>query len=138
MNQVQCPRCQSFEVVKSGIISGHQRHKCKSCQFFFTVDKVGKRIDPYYVTKALQLYMEGLSYREIERLLGISHVSIMNWVKQFNIRKPENAQYHPSYKILTHKELIEYMTHRPNLSGAGSLITEVGDKFMLIHWERFR
>jgi hypothetical protein len=29
--------------------------------------KIGK-IDDYYVTKALQLYLEGLSYREIERI----------------------------------------------------------------------
>jgi transposase-like protein len=138
MNQVQCPRCQSYEVVKSGIVGGRQRHKCKSCAFFFTVDKLGKRIDPYYVTKALQLYMEGLSFREIERLLGISHVSVMNWVKQYNIQKPSNSQYHPTYKILTHKELIDYMSNRDNLHGAGTVVTEVGDKFMLIHWERFR
>jgi hypothetical protein len=27
-----------------------------------------EKIDDYYVTKALQLYLEGLSYREIERI----------------------------------------------------------------------
>ena len=138
MTDIQCPKCQSFRVVKSGIIAEKQRHKCKSCNFYFTVDKLGKRIDPYYVTKALQLYMEGLSYREIERLLGISHVSVMNWVKQYNISRPQNAQYHPTYKVLTHNELVEYLSNRSNLSGNGALITEVGDKFMLIRWERFR
>jgi hypothetical protein len=38
-------------------------------QLFFTVNKIGKKIDDY-VTKALQLYLEGLSFREIERLLA--------------------------------------------------------------------
>lgn len=138
MADVQCPRCQSFDNVKSGIVGGRQRHKCKSCSFFFTVDKLGKRIDPYYVTKALQLYMEGLSYREIERLLGLSHVSVMNWVKQYNISKPVNNQYHPTYKILTHAELVTWLSDRSNLAGTGAVITEVGDKFMLIRWERLR
>jgi hypothetical protein len=30
------------------------------------------------------------------------------------------------------------MANRENLKGAGAIITELGDKFMLIKWERFR
>jgi transposase len=102
------------------------------------VDKLGKRIDTYYVTKALQLYIEGLSYREIERLLGISHVSVMKWVKEYNIQRPKNMAYHPTYKILTAAELAQFFASKENLSGAGMIVTELGDKFMLIRWERFR
>jgi transposase-like protein len=138
MEDIKCPKCESFRVVKSGVIGEKQRYKCKNCNYFFTVDKLGKRIDAYYVTKALQLYIEGLSYREIERLLGVSHVSVMNWVKQYGLKKPTNSQYHPTYKILTHSELVLYISDKGSLSGAGSVITELGDKFMLIRWERFR
>lgn len=100
---------------------------------------MGKRIDDYYVTKALQLYVEGVSYREIERLLGISHVSVMNWVKTYGIKRPtHNENYHPTYKILTFDELAKYMAQKENVKGAGMIITEIGDKFMLIRWERFR
>lgn len=83
-----CPNCGSEQFVKSGIINKRQRYKCKSCNYFFSVNKIGKSIDQYYVNKALQLYLEGLSYREIERILGISHVSILNWVKKYNIKRP--------------------------------------------------
>lgn len=138
MEEIQCPKCNSYRYVKSGVIGGKQRFKCKGCGYFFTVDKIGKRIDSYYVTKALQLYVEGLSYREIERLLGVSHVSVMNWVKQYGLSRPKNSEYHPTYKILTHHELVEYMKDKSHLTGAGAVITEVGDKFMLIRWERFR
>jgi transposase-like protein len=89
-----CPKCESIKVVKSGVINKRQRYKCKACSYFFTVNKIGKNIDSYYVVKALQLYIEGISYREIERLLGISHVSIMNWVKKYKIKAPENYEYH--------------------------------------------
>ncbi|HTG64944.1 MAG TPA: hypothetical protein VL859_01085 [Flavobacterium sp.] len=138
METIVCPKCQDSKIVKSGIINQKQRYLCKNCNYFFTVNKIGKKIDDYYVTKALQLYLEGLSYREIERIIGVSHVSISNWIKSFNIKKPINTNYHPTYKILNHLELIEYIRNKETLSGAGMIITELGDKFMLIKWERFK
>lgn len=133
-----CPSCKSTQVIKSGIIRDRQRFKCKKCNYYFTVDKIGKSINDYYVTKALQLYVEGISYREIERILGVSHVSVMNWVKKYGISRPENIDYHPTYKILSHGELTSFISNKNQLSGAGMIITELGDKFMLIKWERFR
>lgn len=133
-----CPNCGSKKYIKSGIVSNRQRYKCKSCNYFFSVNKIGKKIDDYYVNKALQLYLEGLTYREIERVLGVSHVSIMNWVKKYNIKRPYNHNYHPTYKILSGSELSIYFQNPTDLSGAGFVITELGDKFMLIRWERFR
>lgn len=138
MEDISCPKCQENKIVKSGIINQKQRYLCKKCNYFFTVSKLGKKIDDYYVTKALQLYLEGLSYREIERIIGVSHVSISNWIKSFNIKKPVNTNYHPTYKILNHLELVEYIKNKETISGAGMIITELGDKFMLIKWERFK
>lgn len=133
-----CPNCKSVKVIKSGIVKDRQRFKCKDCSYYFTVDKLGKNINDYYVTKAIQLYVEGVSYREIERILGVSHVSVMNWVKKYKITRPENTDYHPTYRIFSHAELIEFISKKDQLSGAGMMITELGDKFMLIKWERFR
>lgn len=133
-----CPNCGSDTYVKSGIVNERQRYKCKSCGYYFSVNKVGKKIDNYYVNKALQLYLEGLTYREIERILGISHVSILNWVKKYNIKRPTTTNYHPTYKILNAQELSSYFQNTKNLSGAGVVVTELGDKFMLIKWERFK
>ncbi|TYP96271.1 Homeodomain-like domain-containing protein [Tenacibaculum adriaticum] len=133
-----CPNCNSEKIIKSGIINNRQRYKCKDCKYNFTVNKLGKKIDDYYVNKALQLYLEGLTYREIERILGVSHVSIMNWVKKYNIKRPYNVDYHPTYKIYNAEELAKFFQNKSNISGAGVLVTELGDKFMLIKWERFR
>ena len=136
MEILACPKCQNNQIVKSGIVKNRQRYLCKPCNYFFSVNKLGKKIDDYYVTKALQLYLEGLSFREIERIIGVSHVSISNWVKEFKIKKPENSNYHPTYKIFNHLELVEFLKNKEILSGAGMIITELGDKFMLIKWER--
>ncbi|SHE30229.1 Putative ATPase subunit of terminase (gpP-like) [Psychroflexus salarius] len=133
-----CPQCRSIKIIKSGIINNRQRYHCKNCNYYFTVNKLGKQIDNYYVIKAMQLYLEGLSYREIERILGVSHVSIMNWVKKYKVNRIKQTDYHPTYKILSHSELANYFNDREQLSGAGVIITELGDKFMLIKWERFK
>lgn len=133
-----CPNCNSTSFVKAGIIKGKQRFKCKKCSYFFTVNKAGKQIDSYYVNKALQLYLEGLSYREIERILGVSHVSISNWVKKYNIKRPYSFEYHSTYKIVNKIELSKYFKDENNLIGAGVIVTELGDKYMIIRWERFK
>ncbi|RYF65034.1 MAG: IS1 family transposase [Cytophagaceae bacterium] len=138
MPSLKCPKCDAAEAVRNGIVGGRQRYRCKNCDYNYTVDKVGKGINTYYVIKALQLYIEGVSLREIERLLGVSHVSVMNWVKKYQIRVPEKNTYHPTYKILSHTELAAYFSERENVMGAGMIVTELGDKFMLIKWERFR
>ena len=138
MKQIACPKCKSQQLIKSGVIKERQRFRCKDCGYSFTVLKEGKNIDPYYVIKALQLYIEGVTFREIERILGISHVSVMNWVKKYGVKAPENSNYHPTYQVLNHKELLSFFTDKDALKSAGCMITELGDKFMLIKWERFR
>ncbi len=138
MASPKCPKCDSIEVAKNGIIKERQRFRCKKCAYNFTVDKIGKGISSYYVIKALQLYIEGVSFREIERLLGVSHVSVMNWVKKYQIKMPDRVTYHPTYKVMNHKELAEFYANRQNLEGAGMIVTELGDKFMMIKWERFK
>lgn len=134
----QCPKCTSEHYIKAGIVQGRQRYRCKNCSYFFTVFKEGKRIDPYYVVKALQLYIEGISLREIERILGVSHVSVLNWVRHYGLTKPVGSDYRPTYKVLAHSELVAWLSQRENLREAGFVVTELGDKFMVIRWERFR
>lgn len=138
MEPVTCPKCRNDQTVKSGIVKGRQRYRCKQCNYFFTVLKEGKQIDPYYVIKALQLYIEGVSLREIERLIGVSHVSVINWVRKYKVQIPRQKDYFPTYKVLKHSELAEYLSDRENLRNAGMIITELGDKFMLIRWEKFK
>ncbi len=133
-----CPNCNSDSIIKSGVVKDRQRYKCKTCNYNFTVNKLGKKINDYYVNKALQLYLEGLTYREIERILGVSHVSVMNWVKKYQIKRPYSGDYHPTYKILNAQELSKFFQNPENLSGSGCVITELGDKFMMIKWERFK
>ena len=133
-----CPKCQQKNIVKSGIINERQWFLCKDCNYYFTVKKLGKQIDDYFVTKALQLYLEGLSFREIERIIGVSHVTISSWIKKYNIKRPPHSEFHTTYKVFKQNELIEFMQNEENIKGSGLIITEFGDKYMMIKWERFK
>ena len=59
---------------------GKQRNKCKNCGGNYTGGKNGYHED--IKQKAIKYYLEGNGFRRIERLLHVSHVSVINWVKK--------------------------------------------------------
>ncbi|MET1168835.1 MAG: hypothetical protein ABWW61_02145 [Flavobacteriales bacterium] len=132
-----CPKCDSKNFVKSGIIKERQRFKCKSCNYYFTVQKLGKRIEGEYVIKALQLYLEGISFREIERILNVSHVSVMNWVKTYNIKRPKTTvNIQPEVQILKHKEVLALLDDESNIDDGGLLVTPMDSKYLVLTWKK--
>jgi transposase-like protein len=84
-----CPRCQCKTFTKNGKDNSKQRYRCKQCAYNFTMAKRQPGIDQHYVALCLKLYLEGMGFRAIERVVGVSHVSVMNWVKKYS-------------KVLTH------------------------------------
>jgi len=46
--------------------------------------------------QAIQLYLEGLGFRSIERILGMSNVTVMNWVKELGQKIQEMANLYPA------------------------------------------
>ena len=54
---------------------------------------VGQRGYPEHIKrKAIQLYLEGNSFRRIERILKVSHVSVINWVKKAGAKLDETPK----------------------------------------------
>lgn len=78
--QVQCPKCNSKEYVKSGFSFGKQRYKCKDCNCGctrFTTKGYSKEIRQ----AAIDWYLEGSSLRSISRRLGINIATVINWIR---------------------------------------------------------
>jgi transposase-like protein len=76
-----CPKCQSEKKVKYGFHRGKQRYLCKNCGCNY-VENPCKGYSEKEKSEAIRYYNEGIGFRKIERLLGMSHVSVINWVKQ--------------------------------------------------------
>ncbi|MDO4897179.1 MAG: helix-turn-helix domain-containing protein [Moraxella sp.] len=84
MNQIftLCPKCQSQHFVKAGFNNGRQRYKCKLCNHYFSVQKSVRHKSDETKQMAIKMCLEGLGFRAIGRLLGISHQTVYKWVKQ--------------------------------------------------------
>jgi putative transposase len=93
-----CPKCNSTKnVVKGGyrkLSNGLMRQKyiCKPCNYTFTLHESGfasVRFSPQIITEALNLFMSGMSYRNIARHIGavhdesVSYVTIHDWVRKY-------------------------------------------------------
>ena len=58
-----------------------QRWRCLGCNRTFG-EKDQRLIDLRIKAFALQMYAEGIAARKIERLLGVSHNSVLGWVRK--------------------------------------------------------
>ena len=77
---MRCPKCQSEDSVKSGHANGDPRRLCKQCGCNFTrSDPRGK--PACLKRRAIQMYLEGMGFRAIGRVLEVSNVSVLNWVR---------------------------------------------------------
>jgi AcrR family transcriptional regulator/transposase-like protein len=81
-----CPDCQSDRVAKNGKQQSKQRYLCRGCGRQF-VDRYTERGYPLEIRqKCLDLHQQGVSFREIERSTGINHNTVINWVKNQELK----------------------------------------------------
>ncbi|MFJ1327997.1 IS1/IS1595 family N-terminal zinc-binding domain-containing protein [Capnocytophaga canimorsus] len=73
---MKCTRCESLNKIKSGFVGGRQRYKCKDCGYFFSVEKKSDVKTPEQKRLALQMYLDGLGFRAIGRILNISYGTV--------------------------------------------------------------
>jgi transposase-like protein len=82
-----CPDCQSDRVAKNGRQQGKQRYVCRGCGRQF-IDRYVERGYPLEIRhKCLDLHQQGVSFREIERSTGVSHNTVINWVKNIESKQ---------------------------------------------------
>ena len=79
---MHCPKCESKEYTKDGFALKKQRYKCKKCGCNFTQSH---SLFASEETKALALkmYLEGMGFRAIGRVVGFSNVSVLRWIRNF-------------------------------------------------------
>ncbi|GIM58998.1 hypothetical protein CAPN007_12060 [Capnocytophaga canimorsus] len=91
---MKCTRCQSLNKIKAGFVGGRQRYKCKDCGYFFSVEKKSDVKTPEQKCLTLQMYLEGLGFRAIGRILNISYGTVYRWVKKWgeSVEFPQNEE----------------------------------------------
>jgi len=118
-----CPKCSHSVATKSGIVNHRQRWKCKACGYHYTVASRG--FPKEVKRQALELYLEGLGFRSIGRILKVSHVSVYNWIRTFG-EKLNEIKSDKKVKVVEIDEMHSYIGQKKTIVGSGLLLIEIG------------
>jgi transposase-like protein len=125
---MHCPNCKSANKVKSGFNAGKQRYKCKSCGCNYTQSNSNSK--PNHIKKqALHMYLEGLGFRSIGRILGVSNVAVLKWVRKAGDILQENignrSAFSPKVAVMELDEMWHFIQKKTIESGCGWLLIEM-------------
>src|SRR5665213_2801011 len=131
---MNCPHCHTANSVKNGTSRhGHQRWRCPACKKTFG-EKDRRLVPPEKKAAALAQYFEGVGQRATERLLGVSHNSIANWVKQAvkgQALKPTPAE---QVEWVEADELWTYIAKKKMIAGSGGLLIVLPNPSWVGRW----
>lgn len=118
MSEIICKKCKSDKYVKNGLVRGLQRYRCKVCKCNFTnTDLRGKH--PAMKALSILLYSMGnMSYRMIGKLLGLSHVTIYEWIRG-EAEKLPIPTVAANVEIVTVDEMWHFIQKKHKNSGFG-------------------
>lgn len=122
---MNCPKCYSEQYVKSGFTKKRQRYKCKQCGCNFTQSKKrGASLETKL--QALRLYLEGMGFRAIGRIMNVSNVTVLNWIRTMgkSVRtyvKTELPDDIRHIEIIEMDEMWHFTKKKNENSGSGSL-----------------
>ncbi len=87
-----CRKCGDSHKVRAGFVNGIQRYKCKGCGFHYTLNQKGVAVEKKRL--AVHLYLEGMGFRAISRITGVSDVAIAKWINPMkaNLRPIRKAK----------------------------------------------
>ena len=122
---MKCPNCISERKVKSGIIKERQRYKCKDCGCNFTVEIKSTAKPKSMKKQALHLYLEGLGFRSIGRFLGVSNVSVLNWIKSFGESVASLHSAKDEIEVVELDEMHSYIGSKKTIVGFGLLLIDM-------------
>ncbi len=91
----------------------------------YTVELKSTAFSASVKKQALQLYLEGLGFRSIGRILGVSHVSVQRWIKKFG-QELEALKSENEISIVEMDEMHTYIGNKKNIAGSGLLLIELG------------
>lgn len=87
---IKCPKCrQTTKQTKAGFTpAGSQRRKCGHCNLRYTPEAQERGYDEEVRLQALQLRLEGFTFRQIGRVLDVNHQTIANWMNDYTTYLP--------------------------------------------------
>ena len=116
---MKCLHCGSTAVTKNGYRRGKQNYRCQSCgrQFIESYSTQGYSNEVKH--HCLTLYVNGMGFRAIERSTGVSHNTVINWVRQSGIELADAPQSQTIPELAQVDELQTFVGSKKTKSGSG-------------------
>ncbi|OAV63896.1 Transposase [Bacteroidales bacterium Barb6XT] len=131
---MDCPKYGSDHKSKDGAVSGRQRYLCKQCGYHYTAVQKSD-VKPAEVRRmALEMYLEGLGFRAIGRLLKISYGTVYRKIKDYGSKEslPQNTS---AVEAVESDEMHTYVGSKKTIVGYGLLLTDLEKGLSLLSAE---
>ena len=122
---------EKINLIKKGFCNGVQKWFNKETQTTFLETKKDVGFPKETREKAIAMYLEGNSFRTIGRLIGCSHVSVINWVRDASEKLKDEpiAKDLPSdYVVLEMDEMWHFCQKKRKSGGFGLQLSEPPNK----------
>jgi transposase-like protein len=123
-----CKKCGSDHMVKSGIIGGRQRFRCKVCGCNFRAGdgRTDEQIAAKRLLCVLLHFLGKNSFRMLGRLLQTDYTLVYRWVKEFDGNLPKN-DVTGEIKELMFDELLQFVNSKKEVLSSRSLVVADGE-----------
>ena len=117
---MSCPKCNHDHIIKSGMVKGAQRWKCKGCGFQFTrTTPRGKPI--WQKSLVVFLYCHGVSMNALSKMFQVQTSSILKWIRKFAKEHYEKPEPKGKAIVMELDEMWHYIKKNGRNSGYGKL-----------------
>ena len=120
---MDCVRCGSGDYVKDGNVRQRQRYQCKYCNYRYTVKSKCHAKSPEIRQLAHNMYLEGLGFRAIGRLLNVSHTAVFGWLKKAG-KDIELSVEDESIEVVEVDEMHSFVGQKETTAGFGLWSTD--------------
>jgi hypothetical protein len=86
--------------------------------------------------QALHPYLEGLGFRSIGRFLGVSNVSVLNWIRSFGREVRELNSESQEIEMVEVDEMHSYIGSKKTTVGYGLLLIDMGKIHQFHYWRQ--
>jgi transposase-like protein len=122
MDEVCCKRCGAADYMKNGTVRDLQRYRCRACGCNFTMTPSRGKPSAMKALAVLLYAMGGMSFRAIARILGVSNVAILNWVRD-EARQIPDPPTKVEQVVVTLDEMWHFIKKKLANSGFGEPMT---------------
>jgi transposase len=122
MDEVCCKRCGAADYMKNGTVRDLQRYRCRACGCNFTMTPSRGKPSAMKALAVLLYAMGGMSFRAIARILGVSNVAILNWVRD-EARQIPDPPTKVEQVVVTLDEMWHFIKQKLANSGFGEPMT---------------